>query len=193
MRFAAFIASLFLSIVSIAGDQQGPVKEDGDQGRWHFRTQFAGYQGLLSIGGGPILFRGIYMPGLMYGYAPALGARSAVHQVILRNDVVFGKSLGESTWRISPAASVNVLVEVGDHSLLRLPEYYPKNYYITPMIHGTLGAGLKARRKLDGFFKEISIHSELVALDTLLWYTISQRNAPIHKAFGLSFALCAVL
>jgi hypothetical protein len=192
MRIAASIGSLFLAIASIGADQE-PVQKDVGHGKWHLRAQFAGYQGLLSIGGGPKLFRGIYRPGLMYGYAPALGARTAVHQIILRNDVVFGRSGGERTWRILPTASLNVLVEIGDHSLLRLPEYYPKAYYITPMIHGTLGAGLKIARKVDGFFKEISFHSELVALDTLLWYTISQRHAPINKAFGISFALCAVL
>ena len=52
---------------------------------WRVRSQFAGYQGLVSVGGGPLLAKGVWRPALMYGFAPRVEARSAVHQIILRN------------------------------------------------------------------------------------------------------------
>lgn len=192
MRWSAVISAF--SFAGLAAGADPPVagqESPRSHVNWHLRGQFAGFQGLLSIGGGPSFFRGVYRPALMYGYAPATIGRSGVHQVILRNDIVFRPAPRMKTWWVSPTASLNVLLEVGDHSLLKLPEYYPKDYYITPMIHGTFGLGVKVNRRVGGLFKEISFHMEAVALDTYLWYTLSQRNAPIHKAFGLSLAAAA--
>lgn len=162
--------------------------------RWHVRAQFAGYQGLISVGGGPILAKGAWKPGLMYGFAPTAGGREAVHQIIVRNDLIFlsGRQRSHS-YRVFPTMSVNLMIETGRHSFLKLPDRFPKGYYYAPQLHGTLGSGALVSRTLPqgSMFRTVGLGAEVVGLDTYIWYAISQRGIPLHQAFGLSLSAAA--
>lgn len=105
---------------------------EGDKRQWRLRGQFAGYQGLFSVGGGPVLAKGLWRPALMYGFAPADPYRSAVHQIIVRNDFVFMRGEQRARLHISPTASLNLLMETGTHSFLSLPDRFPRGYYMAP-------------------------------------------------------------
>src|SRR5690606_21148584 len=156
---------------------------------WRLRGQFAGHQGLASIGGGPVLAKGLWRPALMYGFAPPDGGRDAVHQVVLRNDVVFmHRQRARGTW-FSPAMSLNVLLETGRHSYLRLPSGFPRGYYPAPILRTTLGIGGRAARAIPGPgpFRELAITAEAVGLGIYLWYAVSNRGFPLYAAFGPSF------
>ncbi|MDQ3101080.1 MAG: hypothetical protein M3R08_06815 [Bacteroidota bacterium] len=159
--------------------------------RWHLRTQIAGFQGLVSVGGGPVLAKGVWRPGLIYGYAPPAGERTAVHQMILRNDLILMPNARSRRLWASPTISANFLMETGTHSYLKLPDRFPAGYYHSPRIHGTLGLGARISRSMQGISKELSFGAEIVGLDTYMWYAISQRGIPIYEAFGFSFGLAA--
>jgi len=158
---------------------------------WRTRVQFAGHQGLLSAGAGPVLAKGVWRPALMYGFAPSNEGRDAVHQVILRNEVVLLPGMVGRTWRVSPSASLNLLLETGRHSYLRLPEPMPRGYYMAPLPRVTLGLGGRCTRALPGPgpFREMALTAEAVGLDAYMWYAVSQRGFPLHAAFGLSFGV----
>lgn len=158
---------------------------------WRVRGQFAGFQGLVSVGAGPVLAKGVWRPTLMYGFAPPAGGRTAVHQFILRNDVVFFPGQRNSATWLSPTASLNLLVETGRHSFLTLPERFPRGYYMAPLPRFTFGLGGRLNRELDGFgpFRQFAFTAEAVALDAYLWYGLSERGFPLHRAFGLSFGV----
>jgi hypothetical protein len=183
---------LFLLLLACAGPlhAQAVLGEVEHRPRWHVRSQFAGFQGLVSAGGGIILARGVWRPGLMYGYAPPAGDRIRVHQVILRNDAVFRPRPRERPTWFSAAASLNLILEAGDHSYLRLPPQFPRGYYHPPQAHGTVGLGGRVSHLFSGG-REIAFTTEFVALDTYLWYGISQKGVPLHQAFGLSFGVAA--
>jgi hypothetical protein len=189
MKLPAFCI-LILATLNLQASETG---DPPARPKWHVRTQFAGFQGLLSAGGGPVLAKGVWRPALMYGYAPPLNERARVHQFILRNDIVlFPRMRLRDPW-VSPFFSANLLLETGDHTYLKLPDQFPRGYYHPPQVHGTFGAGARLNKitSARGPFKEITFSTEFVALDTYLWYAISQRGAPLHRAFGLSFALGA--
>ncbi len=168
-----------------AQEDDAPATERRD---WHLRGQFAGYQGLLSLGGGPVLAKGVWLPGLMYGFAPRAEGRDAVHQVILRNDVVFmPNQRSKATW-ISPAASLNLLLETGRHSYLSLPDPMPRGYYMAPLPQITLGVGARLHGTAGGLgpFREWAVHLEAVGMGSYLWYGLSERGFPLYRTVGLS-------
>lgn len=156
---------------------------------WRVRGQFAGYQGMFSVGGGPVLAKGLWRPALMYGFAPADAYRTAVHQVILRNDFVFMRGSERAGLHVSPTTSLNLLMETGRHSYLSLPDRFPRGYYTAPLPHATIGVGgrLAQREMAWGPFREWAFTAEVVALDTYLWYAVSERGFPLSNAIGLSF------
>lgn len=129
----------------------------------------------------------------MYGFAPADAYRTAVHQIIVWNDLVFRRKAAHGALHLSPSASLNMLLETGRHSYLQLPERFPRGYYMTPLPRITLGIG--GRLSQGGMawrlFKEWAFTTEVVALDTYLWYAVSQRGFPLGDALGLS--VCAQL
>ena len=173
----------------LAASAQGDASGEQATRPWRIRGQVAGYQGLFSVGGGPLLAKGLWRPALMYGFAPADAYRSAVHQVVLRNDLVFLRKGRKNAWHVSPTASLNVLLETGRHSYLKLPERFPRGYYMTPLPHLTMGAGARlARSGMSwGPFKEWAFTGEVLALDSYLWYALSERGFPLSDAIGLSF------
>jgi len=176
------------SLATIALPQDEPPDPKSPR-QWRVRGQFAGHQGLGSVGAGPLLAKGLWRPALMYGFAPADAYRTAVHQVILRNDFVFMQGRGRSRLHVAPAASLNLLMETGRHSYLRLPERFPRGYYMAPLPRATVGVGgrLAQRSLARGPFREWAFTAEAVALDTYLWYAVSERGFPLWNAFGLSF------
>lgn len=186
MRWPFMIAFMGAALALTA--QDGTPAEKPSRA-WRMRGQFAGYQGLISVGGGPVLAKGLWRPALMYGFAPADSYRTAVHQIILRNDLVFLRKGREAPWHVSPTASLNVLLETGRHSYLSLPERFPRGYYMAPLPRVTLGAGARLARGMSssGPFREWAFTGELVALDSYLWYAVSERGFPLADAIGLSF------
>lgn len=188
-ELCTYLAVVLLTMVPAAALGQAVdadfVPERGQ--KWRARSQFAGFQGLLSAGAGPLWVKGHWRPALMYGFAPPQAGRDAVHQVILRNDVVFGAGAREAGRAISPVLSVNMLLETGRHSYLHLPDKYPAGYYMAPMPRFTLGAGGRMERRIGG--RSFAIAAELVGMDAYLWYAMSERGFPLHAALGLSFGV----
>lgn len=123
----------------------------------------------------------------MYGFAPPHAGRDAVHQFILRNDVVLGAGARKGGSALSPVLSVNMLVETGRHSFLRLPDRFPNGYYMAPMPRFTLGAGGRMERRIAG--RSFAFTAEMVGMDAYLWYAMSERGFPLHAALGLSFGV----
>jgi len=192
MRSTGIVLLFLLIVPSNATAQQNPIDTAHAPLRWQVRAQFAGYQGLFSIGGGPVLFKGVWRPAIMYGLAPAARSRSAVHHFILRNDLVFRRPHGAVRNFVSPTMSANLIVEPGDHSYWRLPQEFPGKYYFTPQMHATFGIGARYDRSLQRtFLRQIGFGAEFVGLGSYIWYSVSQRNVPLHKVFGLSFAVAA--
>ena len=96
----------------------------------------------------------------------------------------------KTTW-VSPAASLNLLVETGRHSYLSLPDRFPPGYYMAPLPRITLGLGGRLDHQITGAgpFTGLAFTAEAVGLDTYLWYAVSERGFPLHAAFGLSLGL----
>lgn len=159
--------------------------------KWQVRAQGVGYQGLLSIGGGPVLFKGVWRPGLMYGWAPGTDQRSTVHTIILRNDIVLPFQWRKAAWSLAPTVSANLLFDTGGHSFLFLPDKYPDGYYRTTAVHATVGLGGRIGHAFQGssFPREMGLSVELVTLDTYAYWALTQREIPFSDAVSLAFAV----
>lgn len=188
LRVLSFLlATVWCAMLKAQVDTAANVQEPA----WRLRVQAAGYQGLLSIGGGPVLWKGRWQPALMYGWAPPTDRRKAIHSVIIRNDLVPGPVLDRGPWSLSPAFSMNLLIDTGGHSFLVLPKEYPRGYYTTTALHATFGLGARLAYADHGHegLPQAGLSVELVTLDTYAWYAIDQRTVPFSDAFSMSIAL----
>ncbi|MCB0794228.1 MAG: hypothetical protein KDB88_05780 [Flavobacteriales bacterium] len=153
---------------------------------WTLRTQFAGYQGTVGAG---ILWNvpdGRAQVGLLYGFSAPQYDLPAFHGLALR---LTGSwfSLDRSTigrWHLSPTMAITGLLELGDLAYLSIPKEYPDGYYPPQAFHALLSLGGRVGRIEHG--KGWSFSVETVALDTYLWYAISQRETPFLDAWSLA-------
>ena len=154
--------------------------------RWTARTQVAGMQGLVSAGALWNPPDGRLQLGALYGFAPAANGAQAFHALVLRvtgallplHQPVCGR------WTFSPVLSLSMLADVSGTTWLVLPEEFPDGYYGPNGLHGLLGVGGRVGRTnaCNGW----ALTLETVALDTPLWYAISQSAAPFHEAWSLA-------
>lgn len=188
VRAVTLFVLLLPAIVTIA---QVDSTESAPYSKWQVRAQGFGYQGLLSIGGGPVLFKGVWRPGLMYGWSPSTDWRSTVHTIILRNDIVLPFQLAKTQWSLAPTFSANLLFDTGGHSFLVLPDNYPDGYYRTTAVHATFGLGGRIGHATKGneFPREVGLSMELVTLDTYAYWALTQREIPFSEAISLAFAV----
>ena len=155
--------------------------------RWSVRAQFAGMQGTLS---GGVLWNtpdGRLQAGAMYGFSDARNGVPEFHGLAFRaNGSWF--PLHRSTmgrWHVSPTLAVTGLLELGDHAFLSLPEHYPDDYYGQHALHALVAVGGRMGR-MHRSGRGWAFTVETVALDTYLWYAISQRSTPFTDAWSLA-------
>ena len=154
--------------------------------RWTARTQFAGLQGTIS---GGVLWNipdGRLQAGVLYGFSESRDGAPEFHGLAFRvNGSWFPlqrATLGD--WHVSPTAVITGLLEVGEHAHLTLPDHYPDGYYGPHALHALFAVGGRAGRMNRGWGWAFT--AETVALDTHLWYAISQRSTPFTDAWSLA-------
>jgi hypothetical protein len=157
--------------------------------RWTARGQFAGLQGAGSVG---LLWNvpdGRLQLGALYGHAPAVNGAKPFHAAVLR---VAGswwpmQKPQAGRWTISPTAAVSALFDLSGTAFYALPPEYPKGYYCPQAVHGLLAVGGRVGRIHPG--GSVAFTAEVVALDTYLWYALSQRTVGLHEPWSLALGL----
>ena len=153
---------------------------------WTARAQFAGMQGTLS---GGVLWNipdGRLQAGVMYGYSSPQDGIPDFHGLAVRANgswfPLHKATVGD--WHLSPTLAITGLLELGDHSFLSLPDQYPDDYYGQQALHALFAVGGRLGRMHQGWGWAFT--AETVALDTYLWYAISQRSTPFTDAWSLA-------
>lgn len=157
--------------------------------RWTVRGQFAGMQGLASLGALWNTPDGRLQLGASYGHAPGRHGDVDFHCAALRAAgswfPMHRPQVGR--WNLSPTASLTAMLEVSGITFLFLPPEYPKGYYLPQAIHGLLGLG--GRLGYLGTTGQWAITAELVTMDTYLWYSIIQHEVDFHRIWNLALGV----
>lgn len=146
---AAALSALLLPVGNLyaTGSWRGPGRALlPDQ----VRLQFAGGQGLLSVGPGWDLWSGRLQAETLYGYAPAAVAGRALHAVSLKataSPVSLGRGRALAVDPLLFGVSANVAL--GDAYMLILPERF-RDYYWPSALRFWIYGGMRADFALAG-------------------------------------------
>lgn len=181
------LASMLLLLGGLVRAQVDTAPERAP--RWTARGQFAGLQGAGSVG---LLWNvpdGRLQLGALYGHAPAVNGAKPFHAAVLR---VAGswwpmQKPQAGRWTISPTAAVSALFDLSGTAFYALPPQYPEDYYRPQAVHGLLAFGGRVGRLHPG--GSVAFTAELVALDTYLWYALSQPTIGLHEPWSLALGL----
>ncbi len=149
-------------------------------------TQFAGNIGFLSAGIGYDLFNKVMKAELIYGFVPLKYSSNEIHTISLKTVFpLFRKQI--YGFEISPYLGMTTSLELGDNSLLILPDYYPKGYYGTNAFHFTFLGGINFHTKLSHtqHIHSIDLYCEALTVDNSLWYFISSPEVKIKQVFSI--------
>lgn len=156
----------------------------------HAKLQFAGNIGFLSPGVGYSLARERLELDLFLGWVP---------EAVVGRDIwsVTGKltwlpwTAGAGEWRFQPlTAAVQLTNTFGDDFFIREPEGFPRGYHMLPTaLRAGFAVGGTARAPWRGL-ERVSLYYELVAVDVMLAFWTTNRNA-IDLSDVVSLALGA--
>lgn len=164
------------------------------QNKW-FETdytsiQFAGNIGFLSAGLGFELFKERLNVELIYGFVPVYNNRKAIHTFTLKTFMPIC-SIKWKKYSLAPYGGFTTSYETGRHSFVKLPDRFPDGYYKPNAVHFTALVGVKLNKKLaNGFwFKSVDVYFELGAVDSYLWYAISNKEVKLNDVFSSALGL----
>lgn len=156
----------------------------------YVNLQYAGNLGLASVGVGYISKNEKHHLGINYGYLPEFVNSVKVHTFTLKGAFQFKKH------KLSEKASMNAYI--GSHLLysstsntfVKLPSYYPSDYYFTNAIHLAPFLGVKtASRKAINRFTYLELGTLDYYLINRIKYNRSQFIDCINLCFGFSIPL----
>ncbi len=155
------------------------------------KIQFAGNIGFLSAGiGHQFLNKHLYSE-LIYGYVPAsISKAEKIHIITIKNTFpIWSKKIKEVT--LSPITGFTTSFETGNNSFLKLPDKYPKGYYVTNAFHLTLFIGAKVHKDFmnSKIIKGADLYFELGTVETYLWYGIISTEVKVNKIFSSAIGI----
>jgi hypothetical protein len=156
-----------------------------------WQVQFAGNLGFVSAGAGYDLFKDKLRAVAVYGYVPKrFTGTTAIHMFSLKSMVPLVRIQATEALVLSPYVGAAGTLEPGRHSILVLPDWYPKKYYGTMAFHFTGIGGLSvsvpgARSGL----KNLELYGECVVLDTMLWYKLNQDEVSTARLLSAAIGI----
>ncbi|HKP95794.1 MAG TPA: hypothetical protein VJ385_08560, partial [Fibrobacteria bacterium] len=140
----AFAAAAFSAPAWARADRRAPE----DFHPYYLRSQFAGSQGLLSIGAGKAFLDGLIEPDLDYGYVPEWAGGVAVHTLSQTTTFsLFPKPVGRSGTVYPLLLGYSAMIAQGNHYFLYGRKY--AGYYWPSALHFRLFAGAKFLREKE--------------------------------------------
>jgi hypothetical protein len=192
-----FIASIILLFFTNSFAQDATLIKDKVKDKaWYIpdyaKIQFAGNIGLLSVGVGYEVFKDVLYSELLYGYVPvSVSKAKEIHLITIKNTFpFFTKKIGNN-FTLSPIAGFTASLDTGNNSFLKLPDKYPKGYYITNAIHFTVFVGAKVHKNFvnSKIIKGADLYFELGTVETYLVYAITSKEVKINDVFSSAIGI----
>jgi hypothetical protein len=144
----------------------------------HFKSQFAGNIGVLSVGFGYNTFGGKISSDLMVGYAPKFITNAEIVTIAQKNTFRGHNLRINKLHRFYPIAGFSINIETGRNSFLKLPSRYPEGYYSTNAITYCVFTGLTYQGKYNNkaFIKQLEYYCEVGTLATYIYYNIMRKE-----------------
>ncbi|WP_299665683.1 hypothetical protein [uncultured Polaribacter sp.] len=156
------------------------------------KIQFAGNIGLLSVGVGYEIIHRAWYSEFLYGYVPeSVSEAEKIHLITIKNTFpICTKEMG-TNFTLSPIVGFTASLETGNNSFLKVPEKYPKGYYITNAIHFTLFTGVSIHKKFPNskMIKGADFYFELGTVETYLWYAITSKEVKLNDIFSTAIGV----
>lgn len=157
----------------------------------YVKCQFAGNIGLLSVGFGYQFLNNHLYSELLYGYVPASVSKAEqIHTITIKNTFpVFTKEF--NTIALSQFTGFTASYETGNNSFLKLPDKYPKGYYISNAFHFTLFIGASVHKNFTNskIIKGADLYFELGTVESYLWYAIRSMEVKLYKIFSTAIGI----
>lgn len=187
MKFYSLIVIISVSIFfSLSGNAQDSIPRL----RNHFYggVHLAGNSGLASIILGPKFFNDRLLIGVGYGYLPESINGVEVHSVVLKTSYNFSRGLiyKKAKWYLG----VSTIYGITSNTFIKLPSYYPEEYYAQNAIHFSPYLGVSVPFLNQGLgASKFRLHAELGIVDTYLWYSLSNKQIHFWDVCNVSAGL----
>ena len=148
--------------------------------------QFAGNIGYLSAGIGYDLFNNVMKIELIYGYIPKKYSVTGIHTISLKTvfPIIRKQFYGIE---VSPYLGMTTSLEMGDNSILILPDYYSKGYYGINAFHFVFLGGINFHKKPPSAqcIHSMDFYCEALTVDNSFWYFISSKEVKAQQIFSI--------
>lgn len=184
--------SALLSSVTVASGKsmlQSDLRPD------HFRGQFAGNIGFLSLGAGYSWLNNHVASDLLVGYVPEQVGGTKILKLVQKNTVQFNIAEKGFFSKVKPLTGFSVNFETGRNSYVTPPDKYPAGYYGTNAFTFSFftGVAYEVPFAKENVFSKVHYYAEVGTLATYLYYDFKRReylNPEIWSlALGLKFTL----
>ena len=175
--------------VSLAGQDQYSDSLKNPKAAYYGGVHFAGNTGLLSISFGKKFFNDRLVLGAGYGYLPESINGVEVHSILLKTSYNFSKGIlyKKAKWY----AGFSTIYGIASNTFIKLPGYYPKEYYAPTAIHFAPFIGVRVP-----FFiykpiwaSKVCFHAELGTVDSYLWYSIINKEIKLWDIVNFSMGI----
>lgn len=156
----------------------------------YIRAQFAGSQGMASLGLGKSFLHGAVEPDIDYGYVPAWAGGVDIHMLSHSTTVALFPIDFAGTWRAHPlVAGYSVLIGLGNDYFLYRRRYL--GYYWPSALHFRLFAGTKLTIKNGSipFASGLAATAQVGAIDSDMQADFENRDIGLDEILTFAFAL----
>jgi hypothetical protein len=155
----------------------------------YFRAQFAGSQGLISLGLGKSFLNGAIEPDIDYGYVPAW-AGGKIHILSQSTTLaLFPIALGRTSRLHAVATGYSAMIGLGNDYFLYRRRYW--GYYWPSALHFRFFAGSKftINTPFIPMPSALALTAQIGAIDTDLIAAHANRTIGLGEVLTLAFAL----
>ncbi|MFA7124393.1 MAG: hypothetical protein WC212_10145 [Candidatus Delongbacteria bacterium] len=151
--------------------------------------QFAGNQGMLSVGFGYSyeISKRNRTTAFMYGYLPEHIAGTDIHIVCLKQGTeIFNFEIEE--YFISSSINLTTIMSLTDNTFITWPDHYPQGYYPSNAFHIQPSISFSTKLNSDSHSElcNVLIYSEIGILDQRLYHIIKTGRVKILDSINLS-------
>lgn len=156
----------------------------------HFKLQFAGNIGFISISHGHT-FKEKFQTDLFYSYIPGFIYGRHIHTAALKGTFTpFYRKLKNKT--ISPIIGTSVNFAFS-HKIYKneLPHHFPSGYYSNQWVHVNPFIGIKIIKNTyhSRKFKSVDFYAEIGTVDMYLWYYLTSKKVRLYQILNLALGI----
>jgi len=157
----------------------------------YLKLQYAGNIGLGSVGIGYFWLKNNMQTEIFYGKVPSWAGGNTIQTVALKNMVNLFVFHPNKNILIKQQAGFSTNLAFTKKTYVKLPDYYPNNYYSPNAIHimPFLSQECTIYFKRYCFVKKIGFYSECNAMDTYLYQSLKSKEVNFIDVFSLALGL----